>query len=70
MFDSLGNDDGPSISEMKESVQSGTYRDKDRECDVCGASDGSMIVVRESDRALCKSCYNDPDVWEDEDGQR
>lgn len=65
MFGSWGNqDDDVEIGEIYDRLQSGTKRTSERSCDRCDASEGSVIVVRQTDLALCTDCFNDPDCWE------
>jgi hypothetical protein len=41
------------------------------DCDECGVSEGSVIHLKDwpgddDERYLCRSCYNDPEVWPDD----
>lgn len=46
-------------------------RTQDDDCDECGAAEGSMIYLPDwpggGSKTLCRSCYNDPDVWPDDE---
>lgn len=56
------------IDEIKKALlddDASPRRDPDASCDHCGASRGSMTIIE--DTALCTACYNDLDIWEEED---
>lgn len=57
-------DDGESIADQLEdrASPSPTERVQDRDCDECGTTEGSVVADKEDGWALCRSCYNDPDV--------
>lgn len=66
MFDNGRTEDNAmDLGEINERLQSGTTRSKDRNCDICGESNGSVIVERKTDTARCSPCFNDPETWDD-----
>lgn len=61
------DDDEESLADIVEGVQSRETRTQDRDCDICGTSEGSVIVDREEDVARCNDCWNNQHE-EDDDG--
>lgn len=63
------DEDDRDLGDIVEGTQSRETRVQDRDCDICGASEGSVILDRDTDTARCNDCWNDPDTWEDDDGR-
>lgn len=54
------------LQSMMQSVETKISRSKDRDCDFCGKSEGS-VTVDDYGVARCRTCFNNPDKWPDED---